>query len=192
MREDRREREDVPMTSRISWGAVFAGALVSMGILVFTGLIALGAHLSGSDPNAGVTYPAGGPGMTAGRIIYSVLATILAFGIGGFSMTAFSSAILRPAQAALHGLLSVAIMVIVFYNLFRTALFTGRPGFPLGVEIPNSLVTQGVVAELIWTSLASITFGGISFCASAATAAYLFARRRSYENMETGSGRRAA
>lgn len=86
------------MPGRMSWGAVFAGALVSLGVWFLLHIFGIGVGMTAIDPQDASSLRAVG----IGTGIWSVLAPILALFIGGLAAGRVAGALTRGG-AAIHG-----------------------------------------------------------------------------------------
>lgn len=107
-----------PVQKRISWGAVFAGAL--LGLITQLGLSLLGAGigLSTIDPLQ-EQNPMSGIG--TGAVIWYGLSTLIALYLGGLVAGRLAGAP-RRTDGLLHGLLSWALVTLFTFYLLTTAV----------------------------------------------------------------------
>ena len=122
--------------SRIRWGAVFAGTLIALTVMVALNLLGVGIGLTTIDP-ATETNPLAGLG--TGAIIWYVVASLLSLFTGGY-VAGKLSGFPKKSNAGMHGLLSWGLFTIVSLYLFTTAM--GRVVSGVGSAI--SSVTSGV------------------------------------------------
>lgn len=73
----------VPLRSRLSWPAIFAGVILAIAIQLVLALLGAGIGLSMIDPVQGTTPSAGGLGIGAG--IYWIVSTIIVLGAGSYA-----------------------------------------------------------------------------------------------------------
>ena len=104
---------------RFSWGAVFAGLAVAIGVQIALSLLGLGIGASTINPAAGQAPSANGFGIGAG--VWLLVSTLLAIFAGGWVAGRVAGMPLR-LDAALHGLVVWAITTIVTLWLLTTAL----------------------------------------------------------------------
>ncbi|NNC48621.1 MAG: hypothetical protein HKO13_09355 [Sphingomonas sp.] len=86
------------LLSRVSWGAIFAGTVIALGILFLLGLLGAAIGLAAIDP--GAEDPLSGIGI--GAAVWWALASIIALGIGGF-VAGRLSGIPDNASSTAHG-----------------------------------------------------------------------------------------
>ena len=127
------------LLKRVSWGAIFAGAVTAVALTALMGLLGLGIGLGTLDVAQGDSVD-GAPKAT---LIWWAVTSILATGIGAF-VAARLAGIPRGLTGALHGLAVWAVASIVVLWLATSAI-----GFALGaasnVVSTTARVTSGVV-----------------------------------------------
>jgi|GEM_PF-511003 len=165
------------MMRKVSWGAVIAGALAALAVMITLGLLGLGIGLWSVEPGSEVDTLGG---MALGTTIWSVISMLLSLFAGGY-VAARMSASWQKQSAVLHGLLvwSLATVALVWMatsatqSLFKTAVGTlesissgiasateavvpdSLPDFSLPevamddlpAELRNTLREQGMTAE---------------------------------------------
>lgn len=115
------EYEDVERPrSRVSWGAILAGAVVALMVMMLVNLLTLGLGLQAVDP-ATEQNPLQGVG--TGTLIGVVIANVLALFAGGWTAAKLAN---RPGGmiAALHGILAWAVVTILSVWLLTSAVGT--------------------------------------------------------------------
>lgn len=142
------------LLTRVSWGAIFAGAVVAVALTALFGLLGLGIGFGTYDPAQGDSL-ADAPKAT---LIWWAVTTIVATGIGGF-IAARLAGIPRSMTGALHGLAVWAVA-----TLLTLWLATSAVGFALGAAT-NVVTTTAKV-----TSGAVTTVGGAAISAGGAIA----------------------
>jgi hypothetical protein len=132
----------------LHWSAVLAGGFTSVGVWLF--LNALGAAIGGNRPSS------------AWVVIYTVLAPIIAFFVGGLVL-ARSRGIDDRFDAGLHGIVSwgfgLCVGLLVLSVLGADVLFHSRPG----LYLPDGFmwaVTGGILGSLISCVLGAAAFLG--------------------------------
>lgn len=137
------------LLKRVSWGAIFAGAVIAIALTALLSLLGLGIGLGTLDIAQGDSA-AGAPKAT---LIWWAVTSILATGIGAFVAARFAG-IPRGVTGALHGLAVWAVATIITLWLATTAV-----GFALGA------------ATNVVTTTARVTTGAISTVGGAAISA---------------------
>ncbi len=122
---------------RISWGAVFAGALLALVTELGLGLLGAGSGLSTIDPLQ-EQNPMSGIG--TGAIIWYGLSTLVALYAGGLVAGRLAGAA-RRADGLLHGLLSWALVTLFTFYLLTTAV--GRIVSGVGGVAGRALTAAG-------------------------------------------------
>lgn len=142
-----------PLTSerpwRFSWGAVLAGAAISLGLWLLLHLLGLGAGLTALNPDDAGSIR--GVGMTTG--VWSLIVPLIAMFLGGFAAAKVAGPITRLG-GAIHGavlwsiatLASAMILVSLISTLVGGVARVGgeavsAAGQALG-SAPSSLVAQ--------------------------------------------------
>jgi hypothetical protein len=97
-----------PLAPRVSWAAIFAGALVAVGVWLLLHLLGMSIGLIAVDPND----PSSLRGVGIGTGVWSLIAPIVALFAGGFA-TGQLGGPLRRMTAALHGAVMGSLATIV-------------------------------------------------------------------------------
>ena len=113
---------------RISWPAVFAGLVIGLAIQVTFSFLGLGLGASSVDPLEGDTP---GKGIAIGAGIYLLITGLVSTYIGA-RIASYLSGSVRPADGALHGLLSWGAATLVMAVLVTSAV-GGLIGGAMGV-----------------------------------------------------------
>ena len=147
-------------TKRISWGAIFAGALLAIVLQLALSLLGLGIGLGTIDP---LTEQNPMAGIGIGAAIWWVL-TMLGSLYLGATVASRLAGMPRPTDGVLHGLLTWAVVTLLTFYLLTTAVgriiggVTGVAGRALsgmgsgiaavapgaGNAIQNELKAQGI------------------------------------------------
>ena len=85
--------------SRVSWGAIFAGTVVGIGVLLMLSLAGLALGLSATDFGPGQSN---GRGFATGAGIWLVISQFIALAVGGF-VAGRLAAIPKTTSTAFHG-----------------------------------------------------------------------------------------
>ncbi len=104
---------------KLSWGAIFGGAFVAMGLWLLLYSLGLAMGLSSVDPNNPSSVRAAG----IGTGIWSVIAPLIALFCGGF-VAARSAGRLDKGGGALHGAVMWGLTTLVSIALFGMLLST--------------------------------------------------------------------
>lgn len=108
----------LPVVKRISWGAVFAGAVLALVIQLSLSLLGLGIGLGTIDP---LTEQNPMAGIGVGAAIWWVV-TMLASLYLGATVASRLAGIPRPTDGLLHGLLTWAVVTLLTFYLLTTAV----------------------------------------------------------------------
>lgn len=105
---------------RISWGAVFAGSIVSLAVLVLLtalgagiGLAAAPGAISGGGANAAI-------GFGIGSAVWMLLSGIVSFFCGGW-VAGRLNGIPRISESVIHGIVSWSLTTVMLAFVFTTA-----------------------------------------------------------------------
>ena len=113
-----RAEDLVPVRSRVSWGAVLAGAVLALAVYFVLTLLGGAIGLSVSDSVRGGT-------LAVGAAVWAVVATLAALFVGGW-FTSQATVGENKTEAAAHGLL---MWGVVFALLMWAATAGVRAGF---------------------------------------------------------------
>lgn len=120
--------EDVlPVRSRVSWGAVFAGAFLALAAYLVLTLFGAAVGLSVGDSVRPESLSAGG-------VVWAILATGVALFVGGCASTRFAVGE-NKTEAAAHGVL---VWGVVFAMLLALMVTGVRAGFNAMVGVANT------------------------------------------------------
>lgn len=127
---------------RVSWGAVLAGTVVALMVMMLVNLLTLGIGLQAIDPASEAEPLAGvGTGATVGMIIANVLALFLGGWVAGRAAGEAGR-----LEGALHGLLTWGLVTLLSFWLLSTAASRLVGGVASAVGQGLTLVGQGVSA----------------------------------------------
>ncbi len=126
------------LLKRVSWGAILAGALITVALTALFGLLGLGIGLGNFDVGDSLS------GIPKSTLLWWAVSTIVATGIGAFVAARFAG-IPRGLTGALHGLAVWAVA-----TLLTLWLATSAVGFALGA------------ASKVVTTTARVTTGAVS------------------------------
>lgn len=138
------------LLSRVSWGAILAGALIAVALTALLGLLGLGIGFGTYDPAQGDTL-AGAPKAT---LLWWAVTSILATGIGGF-VAARLAGIPRSMTGALHGLSVWAVATLLTLWLATTAV-----SFALGAAANIVGTTARVASGAVTTAGGAVISAG--------------------------------
>jgi polyhydroxyalkanoate synthesis regulator phasin len=127
------------LLTRVSWGAILAGAISAIALTALLSLLGLGIGLGVADP----TRADGFDGIPTGTLVWWAVTSILATGIGAF-VAARLAGIPHGITGALHGLAVWSVATIVMLWLATSAVGTvlGAAG---NVVTTTARVTTDVV-----------------------------------------------
>ncbi|MGE0313710.1 MAG: hypothetical protein AB7P21_19025 [Lautropia sp.] len=95
-------------TSRVSWGAIFVGAIIAIALMILLSLLGLGIGAASIDPLSGegsIQAKAGG------SAVYIVFSQLVALGAGGY-VAAKMAGVPRLLPSAIHGVAVWAVATI--------------------------------------------------------------------------------
>lgn len=124
---------------RISWGAVIAGSIVSIAVLVFMttlgagiGLTSMPSAISGGGAAAARSFGIGGG-------VYMLLSGIVSFFCGGW-VAGRLNGIPRVSESVIHGIVSWALTTVLLAFALTTAV--GALGGAIGVSRTSAAIGQ--------------------------------------------------
>ena len=109
------------MPRRISWGAIFAGAVIAIAVTMLLTLLGVGIGAATIDPVAGDTPSAAG-GLTGSAIFFGVVQLIALF-IGGYAAARLAGVPFKQGSM-LHGATVWALATFAMFWLASTAVGT--------------------------------------------------------------------
>ena len=130
-------------STRLSWGAIFAGVVIAVAVQLVLGILGAGIGLTMVDPVEGTTPGAAGFGIGAG--IYWLVTTILALGAGGYA-AARVAGVHERFDALVHGLVVWGVTLILTLYLLTSAV---------GGIIGGAFRTVGAVAGAAGTTVSA-------------------------------------
>jgi hypothetical protein len=127
---------------RVAWGAVFAGALLALMVMMLINLLLLGFGAAAVDP-AQEQNPLSGLGM--GSVIGLIVSNLIALFVGGWVAGRLAN---KPhsTESVLHGLLTWSVLTIVSFMLLTSVIGTMVGGVTSVVGRGLSLASQGIAA----------------------------------------------
>jgi len=132
----------VAAVKRISWGAIFAGAVLALVIQLALSLLGLGIGLGTIDPLQ-EQDPMAGVGIGAG--IWWILSMLLSLYLGA-TVASRLAGMPRPTDGMLHGLLTWSVVTLLTFYLLTTAVGRIIGGVTGVAGRAISGVSQGVAA----------------------------------------------
>ncbi len=108
----------LPLLKRISWGAIFAGAVLALVIQLSLSLLGLGIGLGTIDP---LTEQNPVAGIGTGAAIWWVVTSLVSLYLGA-SVAARLAGMPRPTDGLLHGLLTWSVVTLLTFYLLTTAV----------------------------------------------------------------------
>src|SRR5690606_17289831 len=127
---------------RVSWGAVLAGSLVAIMVMLLINLLTLGIGLQSIDP-ATEAEPLAGVG--TGAAIGVIIANVLALFLGGWVAGRVAGHTGR-FEGALHGVLTWGLVTLLSFWLLSTAVGRLVSGVTGAIGQGLSVMGQGVAA----------------------------------------------
>ena len=144
----------VKTPTRISWGAIFAGVVLSIAIQLVLGILGTGIGLSLVNPVEGTTPGATGFGIGAG--LYWIVTTVIALGAGGYA-AARVAGVHDRFDGLVHGLVVWGVTLILTLYLLTSAVggiiggafrtvgaVAGAAGSGIGAAAPKVADVAGV------------------------------------------------
>ncbi len=111
--------------ARVSWGAIFAGALTALSTLLVLSLIGLGIGLSTLDPATGDSPSGNAIGL--GAVIWWVVSSLLSLFVGGY----VAGRMAGNFNGYLHGLVTwsaVSLLTVLLLSSAVGRIFAGASG----------------------------------------------------------------
>ena len=137
------------LLSRVSWGAIFAGAVIAVALTALMGLLGLGIGLDsfevGEDRLGGIPKP---------TAIWWTVTSIIATGLGAF-VAGRLAGIPRSITGVFHGLAVWAVA-----TLFTLWLATSAAGFALGAAANVATTTARAATSVVSTAGGALISGG--------------------------------
>src|SRR5919202_3145332 len=107
----------LPVHSRVSWGAIFAGAVLTLALYLVLTLLGSAIGLSVSDRVQGQS-------LATGAAVWAVVSTALALFVGGW-ITAQLTVGENKLEAALHGVILWGVVFAAFLWLVASGVRSG-------------------------------------------------------------------
>src|SRR5688500_3191170 len=127
---------------RISWGALFAGAIVALVVQIVLTLLGFGIGLGVVNPSAGTSAMTG---IGIGAAIWLVVSTLVSLFIGGF-IAGRLAGIPTKSDGMLHGIVVWGIGTLVSIYLATSAVGTAVSGVAGLLGQGFQVATRGVTA----------------------------------------------
>lgn len=135
---------------RVSWGAIFAGAVSAVALTALLGLLGLGIGFGSLDPAEGDTLQ----GVPKNTLLWWAVISIIATGIGGF-VAGRLAGIPRSLTGALHGLAVWSVATLLTLWLATTAV-----GTILGAATSVVTTTARVTSSAVTTAGGAVVDAG--------------------------------
>ena len=132
-------RAGAALLNKISWGAVLAGVVVSLVVMLVLNLLGIGIGLASINP---MTEQSPFSGVGTGAIIWWVVSNLIAIFAGGYTAARLSGVPL-PTISVFHGILSWCLYTLVSFWLLTTAVGSIVSG--VGSAISQTLSAAGSV-----------------------------------------------
>lgn len=133
-----RAEDLLPVGSRVSWGAIFAGAMVALALYFLLGLIGGAIGLSVSD-----RLRPSSVGM--GAAIWAILSTVAALFVGGLVTSQFTVGE-NKTEAAMHGIILWGVLFAILLWLMATGVRSGFNAM-VGMAHAGAVASQGTTSE---------------------------------------------
>jgi len=145
------EREPLAMVrSRVSWGSVIGGSLLTLGLLTLSSSLAYACGVPAFTGEGTYGFGAG---------VWSVLSALIAFGCGGWLAACLASTV-DARYRILHGVLTWALAIPLIVILSEGSLVLARGGLMLGVIREMVIVAPRVGPA--WGAFLSLAVGMIA------------------------------
>lgn len=138
------------LMKRVSWGAIFAGAVSTVALTALLGLLGLGIGFGTFDPSEGDSLR----GVPKATLAWWAVISIVATGIGGF-VAARLAGIPRSMTGALHGLAVWSVATLLTLWLATTAV-----GTLLGAATSVVTTTARVTTSAVGTAGGAVIDAG--------------------------------
>ena len=132
-------RAGAALLSKISWGAVLAGVIVSLVTMLVLNLLGIGIGLASINP---VTEASPFSGVGTGAVIWYIISNLIAIFAGGYTAARLSG-IPIPVISTFHGILSWCLYTLISFWLLTTAVGSIVSG--VGSAISQTLSSAGSV-----------------------------------------------
>jgi hypothetical protein len=165
---------------RISWGAVFAGAIVSLGVLVLLTSLGAGIGLASAPAAANAANGANAAlGFGVGAGIWMLLTGIISFYAGGW-IAGRLTGIARVSESVIHGIVCWATATVMLAFVFTTATVgaigaaSNAVGSTLGRQntVDNRTITPGDAQNASRAAGAAGMFGFVMLLCDGLAAGY--------------------
>lgn len=114
----RYSKQQTLQSRHISWGAIFAGALVSLLSMIILNLLGLGIGLGTTNPAEGARLFSA---LSTGSIVWWMVSNLLAVFVGSYIASRLAAAPFG-FTSILHGILSWCLYTLVFFWILTTSL----------------------------------------------------------------------
>lgn len=134
-----------PEAFRISWGAVFAGTFVALGVWILLHALGMAAGLTAIDADD----PSSLRGVGIGTGIWSIIAPLIALFVGGFVATR-STGVIHRGLGALHGAVLWGLTTVLGALLVAMAIASVvSAGVQLGRAGAGAAARMGPMADAL-------------------------------------------
>ena len=133
-------RAGAALLNKISWGAILAGVVVSLVVMLVLNLLGIGIGLASINP---VTEQSPFSGVGTGAIIGWVVSNLIAIFAGSYTAARLSG-IPIPIIATFHGVLSWCLYTLVSFWLLTTAIGNIVSGVGSAVSQTLSVAGSGI------------------------------------------------
>lgn len=132
-------RAGAALLNKISWGAILAGVVVSLVVMLVLNLLGIGIGLASINP---MTEASPFSGVGIGAIIWYIISNLIAIFAGGYTAARLSG-IPIPIISTFHGILSWCLYTLISLWLLTTAVGSIVSG--VGSAISQTLSSVGSV-----------------------------------------------
>lgn len=134
------QRGGTPWLKKLSWGAIFAGVLVSLVVMLMLNLLGIGIGLTSINP---MTEQNPMSGVGTGAIVWWIVSNLIAIFAGAYIAARVAGVPIRSISL-IHGLLSWCAYTLIFFWLLTTTVGSIISGVGSAVSQTISSVGSGI------------------------------------------------
>jgi len=144
-------------TTRVSWGAIWAGVFTFVAIWSVFGLLGMAIFASNASPGAAAPVT----GQSAGIAIWCIILTIIAMYVAGLE-TGRMAAVTNRHDGLIHGMIMFGLSVVaaIVLTVLGGALLSGGTG--IQATSAHSGYVLGIFADLGWSGFVALLLGWLA------------------------------